>query len=182
MKGPETLHTSRLILRRPNANDAEAIFTSYAGDPAVTRFLSWPTHRAIADTQAFLRWSGADWDRWPAGSYLVFLRLDGRLLGGTGLSFNSETFAATGYVLAKEACGHGYATESLHAMVNLARELGVPRLEAICHVDHRPSAHVMEKCGFKLHSTLRQHTIFPNLDPELRLDVLQYMRSFSVTP
>jgi len=41
----------------------------------------------------------------------------------------------------------GYATESLQAMVDLGRETGVQRLEAICHVDHQPSAKVLEKCG-----------------------------------
>ncbi|HEY1984985.1 MAG TPA: GNAT family N-acetyltransferase [Terracidiphilus sp.] len=176
MKGPETLHTSRFTLRKPTAADAEAIFARYAGDPAVSRYMSWPTHRSVADTEAFLRWSDADWALWPAGSYLVFATEDGRLLGGTGLSFQSPTAAVTGYVLAQDAWGHGYATESLQAMVDLARTLSVERLEAICHIDHRSSARVLEKCGFQLMGVCREHTVFPNLAPGLKLDVLSFRK------
>ena len=142
------------------------------------RYLSWPTHRSLADTHAFLAWSDAEWRKGPAGSYLVFSRKDNGLLGGTGLSFKSPTCAVTGYVLARDAWGQGYATESLLAMVDLARELGVKRLEAICHIDHRASAHVMEKCGFQLEEILRKHTEFPNLSPGQRSDVFSYARCF----
>jgi len=175
---PEILQTARLLLRRPRLADAGAIFDRYAGDPVITRYLSWPMHRSLADTHAFLAWSNAEWGKGPAGSYLVFSRKDKRLLGGTGLSFMSPICAATGYVLARDAWGHGYATEALQAMVDLAGKLDVKRLEAICHVDHRASARVLEKCGFQLEETLRQHTEFPNLAPGQKCDVLSYVRPF----
>lgn len=178
MMDPETLGTARLLLRRPAPADAFAIFDRYAADPVVTRYLSWPTHRTLADTHAFLAWSDAEWGKGPAGPYLVFSRENNSLLGGTGLSFKSPTCAVTGYVLARGAWGRGYATETLQAMVNLARELGVRRLEAICHIDHRASARVLEKCGFQLEEILCQHTEFPNLVPGLKCDVFSYVRSF----
>jgi ribosomal-protein-alanine N-acetyltransferase len=176
VKGPETIQTARLTLRRPVAADAEAIFARYASDPMVTRYLSWPTHQSVADTQAFLAWSDADWELWPAGSYLALSRDEGRLLGGTGLSFTSPTSAVTGYVFARDAWGQGYATESLQAMVDLARELGVKHLEALCHVDHRPSAQVLEKCGFQQERIRREYCVFPNFAPHTRSNVLGYVR------
>jgi RimJ/RimL family protein N-acetyltransferase len=39
---PEILETARLLLRRPTPADAAVIFDRYAGDPLVTRYLSWP--------------------------------------------------------------------------------------------------------------------------------------------
>ena len=66
-------------------------------------------------------------------------------------------------MLAKDAWGRGFATEALGAMVEIARASGVSRLYALCHVDHRPSAHVLEKCGFTCEGTLRQYAEFPNL-------------------
>lgn len=178
MKGPRTIETERLLIRKPIGADAQPIFERYASDPAVTRYLSWPTHRTVADTRAFLAWSDADWELWPAGSYLVFSR-DGILLGGTGLSFKTPVFAVTGYVFAQDAWGHGYATESLQAMVELAQTLGVRRLEAVCHVEHHASAHVMEKCGFACEGVRQEHTEFPNLVPGVKLDVLSYARKLS---
>jgi ribosomal-protein-alanine N-acetyltransferase len=180
MRGPETIETARLLLRRPRPSDADAVFRRYASDPVVTRFLSWPTHRSVADTLAFLSWSDSEWQRWPAGPYLVVARdgNPGALLGSTGLSYKSPSRAVTGYVFAKDAWGHGYATESLQAMVELAQLTGVERLEAICHVDHRPSATVLEKCGFEKEEVKRDHFAFPNLAPQKRSDVFSYVRLF----
>jgi RimJ/RimL family protein N-acetyltransferase len=177
MKGPRALETERLLLRKPTIRDAQAIFERYAGDPAVTRYMSWPTHRTVADTHAFLAWSEADWELWPAGSFLIYSRnTNGLLLGGTGLTFRTPVLALTGYVLAQDAWGQGFATESLMAMVELARQTGVLRLEAVCHVQHRASAHVLEKCGFHCEGVSAAHTEFPNLLPGSRCDVLSYAR------
>jgi ribosomal-protein-alanine N-acetyltransferase len=174
----ERIETARLVLRRPLPSDAEAIFTLYASDPEVTRYLSWPTHRTVEDTRAFLAWSDGEWERWPAGPYLVLWREDGRPLGSTGLAFQSPEHAATGYAFARFEWGHGYATESLQAMVDLARQLGVLQLGSICHVDHRLSAHVLEKCGFQCLGIRREDTEFPNLAPGRKSDVLCYVRTF----
>jgi ribosomal-protein-alanine N-acetyltransferase len=171
---PYRLETARLILRRPRPADAEAILARYAADPVVTRFLSWPTHRSLDDTRAFLAGSDAEWARWPAGPYLVEARAGGRLLGGTGLSFETPHRAMTGYVFASDAWGQGYATETLGAVAALAREVGVRRLYALCHPDHRPSWRVLEKCGFVREATLRRHSEFPNLTPGEPLDTLCY--------
>jgi [ribosomal protein S5]-alanine N-acetyltransferase len=179
MKGPRTIETERLLLRKPTIHDAEAILERYASDPVVTRYMSWATHHSIADTCAFLAWSEADWELWPAGSYLVFSReAKDLLLGGTGLAFRTPIIAVTGYVFAQDAWGKGLATESLQAMVALAQQTAVRRLEAVCHVEHRASAHVLEKCGFECEGIERQHTEFPNLAPGVKSDVLSYMRRF----
>lgn len=173
-KAPERIETARLVLRRPVEDDAEAIFARYAGDREVTRFLSWPTHRSLADTRRFLGWSDHEWQRWPAGPYVMVSRVDGTVIGGTGLAFETPSRAATGYVLARDAWGRGLATESLAAMVDLARVVGVERLYAICFVEHRASARVLEKCGFTCEGVLRRHTEFPNLLPGEPSDVLSY--------
>lgn len=170
----ERIETARLVLRRPRPDDASAVFERYASDPDVTRFLSWPRHRTEADTRAFLQFSDAEWNRWPAGPYLVESRADGRLLGSTGLAFEAPGAASTGYVFARDAWGQGFATEALGAMVDVARRLRVVRLYALCHPRHRASQHVLEKCGFLPDGTWTQQGEFPNLAPGVRSDVLCY--------
>jgi GNAT superfamily N-acetyltransferase len=54
----------------------------------------------------------------------------------------------TGYVLAKDAWGQGYATEALGAMVDVARRINLRRIYALCHPQHQASWRVLEKCGF----------------------------------
>jgi RimJ/RimL family protein N-acetyltransferase len=175
---PPTIATDRLVLRRPVAADAERIFERYSSDAEVTRYLSFPRHVSVDQTRAFLAWSDAEWARWPAGPYLIESREDGTLLGSTGFSFESPQRAATGYVLARDAWGRGYATEALRAMVETAPQLAIRRLQAFCHPDHRPSWHVLEKCGFLREGTLRLYAELPNLAPREPCDLLLYARTF----
>jgi RimJ/RimL family protein N-acetyltransferase len=171
---PERIETERLLMRRPRLSDADSIFARYASDPEVTRFMAFPRHRSLEDTRAFLEWSEAEWGRWPAGPYLIEAREGGTLLGSTGFAFETPRRAATGYVLARDAWGLGYATEALGAVVAAARPLGVRRLYALCHPDHEASAHVLEKCGFVREAILRRHSVFPNLAPDEPGDALCY--------
>ena len=156
------IETARLALRKPRADDADAVLAAYAGNAEVTKYLSWPRHRSIDQTRAFLAFSDDEWGRWPAGPYLVADKASGRLLGGTGLAFESPWCASTGYVLARDAWGQGYATEALTAMVEVAAKAGVIRLYALCHADHAASRRVLEKGGFECEGRLRRHTVFPN--------------------
>lgn len=158
------IETERLILRRPRAEDAEAIFTRYASDPDVTRYMGWPRHEHIRHTHAFLRFSDIEWGRWPAGPYLILSRADGTVLGSTGLAFETPHQAETGYVLARDAWGRGYASEALAAMIERARQLGVTRLYARCHPDHHASRRVLEKAGFVPDEPPTVLMSFPNLD------------------
>lgn len=174
-KAPEVLRTERLTLRRPTAADADGIFTRYASDPEVTVYLAWPRHRHIEDTNVFLAFSDAEWRRWPAGPYLIFDRADARLLGSTGLSFDSARIASTGYVLAQDAWGRGYATEVLQAMVALAPRLGVSRLYALCHPANAASARVLSKGGLTHDGRLARFMPFPNLHGTEPVDVDRYV-------
>jgi len=174
MKAPTRVRTNRLLLRRPAHADAELIYRRYAGDPAVGRYLAWPIHESVGDTRVFLEFSDSEWNDWPAGPYLVFTADEGTLLGSTGLAFESPAVASTGYVIAADSWGEGIATEAVGAMIRLAADLGVERLHALCHVDHKPSQRVLEKAGFALEVRRDRHFEFPNLDPGVLHDVFVY--------
>jgi len=174
VKAPLRLETPRLVLAQPKAIDAEAVFERYASDPDVTRFLGWPRHQSIADTHEFLKFSEEEWERWPAGPYLIWSRYDHLLLGSSGFAFEKPDEAATGYVLAKDAWGKGFATEVLGGIVEIARQIGVARLYALCHPQHRPSWRVLEKAGFTRDTSWSRQVEFPNLAPGGLQDVYCY--------
>jgi len=178
MKAPTTLETPRLVLRRPTVRDARTMFERYASNPEVTRYLGWPRHRSVEDTEAFLAFSDAEWERSPAGPYVILSQTDGTMLGSSGLGFETPYRAVTGYVLARDAWGCGYATEALQAMVSLAPTIGVRRLYALCHPEHQASTRVLEKCAFTREAMLRRYAEFPNLEPGRLSDVLVYTRLF----
>ncbi len=174
-RAPERLFTPRLVLERPRDEDADAIFR-YASDPAVTPYVAFPRHRSIDDARWFIGFSDTEWARASAGPYVIRDREQHTLLGSTGLAFETRFRASTGYVLARDAWGRGYATEALQAMVDLARALGVRRLYAHVHPEHTRSAHVLEKAGFTLEGVRRLHDEFPNLTPGEPSDVSCYVR------
>ncbi|MDP9001438.1 MAG: GNAT family N-acetyltransferase, partial [Myxococcota bacterium] len=164
MRLPLELRTERLVLRAPRTEDAQTIFARYASDPEVTRLVSWPRHESIHDTQAFLAMAARQREDGTAFAYLIESERDGRLLGCTGLTIEDSHRATTGYVLARDAWGQGYATEALRKIVAEAQAvLGVTRVSALCHVAHATSETVLGKGGFVREGTLRGHTVFPNL-------------------
>ena len=104
------IETERLLLKPPTHEDTQAIFDRYASDADVTRYLGWPKHTSVQDTQAFVAFSLSEWARWGVGPLLAFDRESGTLLGGSGLVMETADRAATGYVFARDAWGKGYAT------------------------------------------------------------------------
>lgn len=171
---PESIETERLQLRRPRAGDAAAIFAGYSADPEVTRYLGWPRHRSITDTDSFLVYAGQKWDRDQVGPYLVFDRIDSTLLGGTGLELEDPETAMTGYVIARSAWGRGFATEALQCMLRVGAGLALKRVQALCHPDHAASIRVLEKCGFELAGNPRQQIEFPNIGTGVTVPALRY--------
>jgi RimJ/RimL family protein N-acetyltransferase len=169
-----TITTERLRLRRPELADAGQILESYAGDPEVTRYLSWPRHTGLQDTEAFIAFSDQQWQAWQTGPLVVELLDNDKIIGSTGLGLETPYRASTGYVFARDHWGQGYATEALTAVMDLAHSMNLWRVDALCHWEHVDSAKVLEKGGFVLEGTLRRHTLFPNLHLGEPQDVLLY--------
>jgi len=171
---PAELDTARLHLRRPARGDADAVFARFASDPEVTRYLSWPRHRSVADSQEFLEASDREWDAHGTGPYLIFSR-EGLLAGATGVHLETPYRAFTGYAFARDAWGRGFATEATRAMVALAWTIRrLARLYALCHPANAASVRVLEKAGFEREGLLRKYLVFPNLGSLDPSDVLVY--------
>ncbi len=161
-----SIHTTRLTLRPPKPEDAEAIFRGYAQDPEVVRFMLWPAHDSIAQTREFIQVAIESWGsnlRFPwiitlAGGHDALGMIELRLEFGTG---------DVGFVLRRNQWGHGFATEALQAV--LANAGSIPELHriwAICHVDNRASARVLEKAGMIREERWDRYETFPNLSSE----------------
>ncbi len=73
------------------------------------------------------------------------------------------------YALAREHWGCGYMTEAVTAVVEAAlADPRVFRIYAVCDVEHRASARVLQKAGMSLEGVARRSIIEPNLSPEPR--------------
>jgi len=155
MQPPEFIQTARLTLRRLALADAEAIFTAYAQDTEVTRFLTWRPHQRIKDTRAFIRQQSAAWDAGAEFTWAI-RRKDGEVIGGIALR-PQGCKVDFGYVLARAHWGNGFAAEALQALVDWAlAQAGVYRAWAVCDVENAASARVLEKVGMTREGILRR--------------------------
>lgn len=167
---PPTFATARLVARMPRADDGPAVLAAYAGDPGVTRYLSWRAYDRVEPLNAFLRDCIADWER-GAGHFAWLLCLKGTdtPLGSIGLTLEGGGRALFGYVLARRCWGHGFAAEALTHLVDWT--LAQPTLHrawAFCDVENRASERVMEKAGMVREGVLRRWHVCPTLGPEPR--------------
>ena len=165
---PDRFETPRLILRPIAPDDASAIFTGYAQDPEVVRFLFWYPHHSISDTEAYIaRCIAAPRDR--ERTYAVLGRVDGTLLGAFALRRPEPYRLDCGYVPARPFWGRGLMTEVLTAAAQWAmRQDGIWRIGAVCDVENRASARVKEKAGLQREGILRRWIIHPNVSSEPR--------------
>lgn len=173
MQAPESIRTARLQLRRPTFDDVDGVY-AYASDPELVKYMAWPRHTDPQETAEFIARASTEWDQNAVGVYLIVDPATDRVLGSTGLHLATAYRGVTGYILVKQAWGQGYATEACTAMVQLARNLGLSRIDADCHTDHVASARVLEKSGMAFEGIARAFLVFPNLDLDRALDVRVY--------
>jgi len=138
--------TERLLLRPGWAEDAPELARAIADEQVVRNLATAPWPYALADAEAFL---AAPRD--PAmPSFLITERTDGapRIVGACGLGRRPSGAVEMGYWIARQHWGKGFATEASRALIDIAKVLKLPRLEASHFVDNPASGRVLEKLGF----------------------------------
>lgn len=165
---PPHFTTNRLTLRPPVGTDALPLFTSYTQDPHVTRYLVWEPHTTLADTESFLQRCLDNWRTRTEYTYVIALQSTAQLLGMVSIRLNKWS-ASLGYVLAQSAWGQGIMPEAIDAIVDwLLAQPSVFRVWAVCDVENRASARVMEKIGMVCEGVMRRGVVHPNISPEPR--------------
>ena len=157
---PVSLATTRLVLRRTAADDADAVF-AYARDPTVSHYVTWRAHRSIADASAFLAWCNERWTRGIAFNWAITRRSDASVLGTIEARPDGHR-VALGYVLGRDAWGQGYASEAARSVVRWALDQPlVHRVWAVCDLENTASARVLEKSGMVREGCLRAWAALP---------------------
>jgi RimJ/RimL family protein N-acetyltransferase len=139
--------TPRLLLRPGFPEDAPALAGAIGDETIVRNLASAPWPYRMRDAEAFLA-SPRD----PIlPSLLIFERGQGapQLVGSCGLGRRPSGAVEMGYWIARPFWGRGYATEACTALIDIARMLGLPSLEASHFIDNPASARVLDKLGFQ---------------------------------
>ncbi|MDD3946278.1 MAG: GNAT family N-acetyltransferase [Clostridia bacterium] len=157
--GTITLETPRLILRRFRADDAETIFLNWASDPEVTKYLTWPTHKNVAETASILAEWVAAYEKPDFYNWAIELKSLGKPIGSIGLAKRNEEVKSVmvGYCIGKRWWRQGIVSEALAAVIRFFFEqAGVSRIEAEHDTFNPNSGKVMQKCGMVYEGTLRK--------------------------
>ena len=178
---PAVMETVRFVLRRTSAEDAEGIFSGWATDAEVVRYLGWRAHRDIGETRAFLARCERQWEEGVGFPMIILRRGDDRLPLGMVHPERRGDVVSVGFVLRREVWGQGCATEVLRAVAGRAlAEGGVVRVEAFCDVENRASARVMEKAGFVREGVRHAFFVHPNISGKPR-DCVMFVLERAVT-
>ena len=139
------IETERLILRPIGVEDAPAVFV-WASDPEVNRYMSYPLHRDLSETEAWIA------SIRPEDLEFGFYRKeDGLLIGTGGVGKGGDGLHHLGYNLRRDMWGMGCATEAAMAMLRWAhRRLGICGFAAEHASANTASGNVIRKCGFQL--------------------------------
>ncbi len=160
------LQTERLILREWQEQD-RAAFANLNADPEVMRH--FPALLSRAESDALLERIQQHFARHGYSLWAVEVRGDTGLTGASETSpadsspcigftgLHTADFAAPftpaveiGWRLAREAQGHGYATEAARAVLAFAFErLRLPEIVSFTSVQNAASRRVMEKIGLR---------------------------------
>ncbi|MCD2256898.1 GNAT family N-acetyltransferase [Lactobacillus sp. CC-MHH1034] len=157
--GTQRLKTERLTLRPLQANDAEAMFHNWAGDPKVTKYLSWPTYKSVMDAKLFLQNRVANYPNKNFYDWGIVLTQSQTLIGTISVVAHDDQVKSMeiGYCIGQAFWGHEYVKEAFKAVIQyLFENTDVNRIEAR-HDTHNPnSGKVMQKCGLQFEGVLRQ--------------------------
>lgn len=158
-KGTQTLETPRLLLRRAEMADAQAMFDNWASDPEVTHFLTWPPHADVDVTRSVLQgwidgYEGGDYYQW-----MIVPKELGQPVGSLCATVGKESTGTLelGYCMGKAWWHQGIMPEAAGAVIDfLFDEVNAQRIEARHDVRNPRSGGVMKKCGMKYEGTTRK--------------------------
>ncbi|MFZ6013552.1 MAG: GNAT family N-acetyltransferase [Bacteroidota bacterium] len=166
LKFPEKIETQRLLLQRLRYEDAEEIFYSYASKPDATRYMSWPTHRSVDDTRAFLRYALASWNDGTDFSFSIRLKQSHQFIGCFGVMHDNGKIQF-GYVISPTHWNSGYATEACQKMMAVLKTFpGVYRVGTFVDSDNIRSIKVLLKSGLIEEARLSKWFRFVNQNNE----------------
>lgn len=142
------LETKRLILRRLDETDVDAIY-AMRSDADVMRFIREP--QSYNESANWVKLVSSRWAGENIGFCAIIEKSSNEFAGWCGLWQLKETGEIEiGYAVAREFWGKGYATETANEFLTYAFEkLQLEKIAAVAQPENAASRRVMEKLGMR---------------------------------
>lgn len=157
-KGTQTLETERLVLRKVQKDDVQALFEGCFSVPEVTKYLRYDTYKNIEDAYRIVASWEEEYARPNRYFWVITLKESGLPVGTVSAGVHdNDSCADFGYQIAKNMWNKGYMTEALNAVIRfLFEEVGVNRIEGYHSVANPASGAVMRRCGMQYEGMCRE--------------------------
>lgn len=153
---PPTLETKRLILRKIEMSDTEAIL-HYSQKSVFYQAMGRQTYSSASDIREFI---ATILKKDPSFFWVVILRDKNCVIGDCGFcQFHKEARRAeVSYAIDPTYWDHGYATEATGRVIQFGFEdAGLNRIQAICNTGNVVSERVIQKSGMQFEGVLRHY-------------------------
>ena len=158
-KGTIRIETQRLVLRRHTLEDAESMFSNWASEKEVTKFLRWQPYKCVEDTKKMIAEWVASYSKPDFYFWTIELKESGDIVGDISvIAINEDTESVElGYGIGSRWWGKGITAEAGKALIKFFfEEVGARRVFAKHAVENPNSGKAMQKMGMKYEGTLRQ--------------------------
>ncbi len=171
---PQTLTTSRLILRQARLDDADELFQVYCGVPDCARYLTRGVHTSSLQTARFLEvWCNQAWKEQNASFAWVIAEGHTDRPIGTFVVLRDGKGSQIHFGIGKQYWGRGLVVEAGTAAVKwLFENNTLNELSTVCDAEHVSSQRVLVKLGFERKEVLHQYLVMPAFGPLARDGVL----------
>lgn len=148
---PETIDTTRLVLRPPRISDLDDLVAEANNWKVLEPTASLPFPYEQAHARAFAEKT----ERANHHPYVIADHTTDRLIGVIGLYFSDDRPVELGYWLGEKHWGQGLAPEAIAGLLEAARSIGLAPVRARVLAHNAGSIRVLEKSGFiKIEETL----------------------------
>lgn len=160
--GTVTLETDRLKLRQFIIEDAQDMFNNWAKDEEVTKYLTWPAHKNVDDSQKYIELLTDEYKKLCSYDWGIELKEIKQVIGSMGaVRINDElNIVHIGYCIGKRWWNQGFTSEAFSAVIKFMMDnVKVNRIESRHDPRNINSGKVMQKCGLIYEGTLRESDI-----------------------
>ncbi len=158
--GTKTIETERLILRRFEYTDDEAMLKYWVADEKIQSLYSEPVYSTKAEVKGLLDKYIGSYQREDYYRWAVIEKASGECIGQIAyfLVDSKNHFAEIEYCIGSAFQCKGYATEATKAVIAFGfNEINLHKVQICTKTINAPSKRVIEKCGFTYEGTLRDY-------------------------
>lgn len=144
----DSIKTSRLLLRKFVIEDAEKMFSNWAFDPEVTKYMTWLPHENVETTKKIIQLWLEEYENPKTHRFAITLKDTGELIGSIDVVNYINSVPEIGYCLSRKYWNKGYMTEAAKAFIEYLFSKGFKEIVIEADVRNIGSNRVIEKCGF----------------------------------